>query len=201
MTAMNTSTAMYTARMPPGLGTRRPSNPATSGRIPSANTMATSTTRTMPMMVARNATIATMPSTMSAAETSVRTETTLTPSRREVFCGSTATRSAAPPARGSAGSGAGAWSGVVPTSRLANRVSLAVSGCSGETRFAYSVDVTELETRPVGRGVLRATVVGLGCNNFGRRVDAEGTARVVHAALDEGITFFDTADIYGNGQS
>jgi aryl-alcohol dehydrogenase-like predicted oxidoreductase len=44
-------------------------------------------------------------------------------------------------------------------------------------------------------------VVGLGCNNFGRRVDAEGTARVVHAALDEGITFFDTADIYGGGQS
>ncbi len=44
-------------------------------------------------------------------------------------------------------------------------------------------------------------MVGLGCNNFGRRVDAEGTARVVHAALDEGITFFDTADIYGGGQS
>jgi aryl-alcohol dehydrogenase-like predicted oxidoreductase len=44
-------------------------------------------------------------------------------------------------------------------------------------------------------------VVGLGCNNFGRRVDTEGTARVVHAALDEGITFFDTADIYGGGQS
>jgi aryl-alcohol dehydrogenase-like predicted oxidoreductase len=44
-------------------------------------------------------------------------------------------------------------------------------------------------------------VVGLGCNNFGRRVDAEGTARVVHAALEEGITFFDTADIYGGGQS
>jgi aryl-alcohol dehydrogenase-like predicted oxidoreductase len=44
-------------------------------------------------------------------------------------------------------------------------------------------------------------VVGLGCNNFGRRVDAEGAARVVHAALEEGITFFDTADIYGGGQS
>lgn len=44
-------------------------------------------------------------------------------------------------------------------------------------------------------------MVGLGCNNFGRRVDAEGTARIVHAALEEGITFFDTADIYGSGQS
>lgn len=44
-------------------------------------------------------------------------------------------------------------------------------------------------------------MVGLGCNNFGRRVDAEGSARVVNAALEEGITFFDTADIYGGGQS
>jgi aryl-alcohol dehydrogenase-like predicted oxidoreductase len=61
--------------------------------------------------------------------------------------------------------------------------------------------VSGLETRPIGGGVLQVTVVGLGCNNFGRRVDAEGTARVVHAALDEGITFFDTADIYGRGQS
>jgi aryl-alcohol dehydrogenase-like predicted oxidoreductase len=61
--------------------------------------------------------------------------------------------------------------------------------------------VSELETRAIGGGVLQATVVGLGCNNFGRRVDAQGTARVVHAALEEGITFFDTADLYGNGQS
>ena len=44
-------------------------------------------------------------------------------------------------------------------------------------------------------------MVGLGCNNFGRRLDAEGAARVVHAALEAGITFFDTADIYGGGQS
>ena len=40
-------------------------------------------------------------------------------------------------------------------------------------------------------------MVGLGCNNFGGRLDAAATARVVHAALDAGITFFDTADIYG----
>jgi len=44
-------------------------------------------------------------------------------------------------------------------------------------------------------------VVGLGCNNFGGRVDAKGTAEVVHAALDAGINFFDTADIYGAGAS
>jgi aryl-alcohol dehydrogenase-like predicted oxidoreductase len=41
------------------------------------------------------------------------------------------------------------------------------------------------------------SVVGVGCNNFGSRLDAEGTAAVVHAALDAGITLFDTADMYG----
>ena len=61
--------------------------------------------------------------------------------------------------------------------------------------------MSELETRPAGGGVLQATVVGIGCNNFGRRLDAEATARVVLTALEEGITFFDTADTYGNGQS
>ena len=44
-------------------------------------------------------------------------------------------------------------------------------------------------------------MIGLGCNNFGRRVDLDGTGAVVDAALDAGITFFDTADIYGSGQS
>lgn len=47
-------------------------------------------------------------------------------------------------------------------------------------------------------GALEVTVVGLGCNNFGGRLDEEGTRRVVDAALDEGVTFFDTADVYGN---
>jgi aryl-alcohol dehydrogenase-like predicted oxidoreductase len=61
--------------------------------------------------------------------------------------------------------------------------------------------MSDLETRQLGDGVLQLTVVGIGCNNFGRRLDAEGAANVVRAALDEGITFFDTADIYGAGQS
>jgi aryl-alcohol dehydrogenase-like predicted oxidoreductase len=61
--------------------------------------------------------------------------------------------------------------------------------------------VTDLEKRQVGGGVLEMSVVGIGCNNFGRRLRAEGAVNVVHAALDEGITFFDTADIYGDGQS
>ena len=45
------------------------------------------------------------------------------------------------------------------------------------------------------------SVVGLGCNNFGRRLDQTATATVVNAAIDAGITFFDTADVYGNGES
>jgi aryl-alcohol dehydrogenase-like predicted oxidoreductase len=44
---------------------------------------------------------------------------------------------------------------------------------------------------------LRFSTVGLGCNNFGRRVDLDGTRAVVDAALAAGVTFFDTADIYG----
>lgn len=47
-------------------------------------------------------------------------------------------------------------------------------------------------------GPLEVTVVGLGCNNFGGRIDAEASRAVVDAALDAGVTFFDTADIYGN---
>jgi len=47
-------------------------------------------------------------------------------------------------------------------------------------------------------GPLDVTVVGLGCNNFGGRIDEAGTRAVVDAALDAGITFFDTADTYGN---
>src|SRR5207237_6872492 len=50
-------------------------------------------------------------------------------------------------------------------------------------------------------GSLRVSTVGLGCNNFGRRIDAAASAAVVHAVLEAGITFFDTADIYGGGKS
>jgi aryl-alcohol dehydrogenase-like predicted oxidoreductase len=59
----------------------------------------------------------------------------------------------------------------------------------------------DLPRRPLGETGIEVSVVGLGCNNFGRRVDLEGTRAVVEAALEEGITFFDTADIYGTGQS
>ena len=56
-----------------------------------------------------------------------------------------------------------------------------------------------METRRIGS--LEVSLVGLGCNNFGMTIDADTSARVVHAALDAGITFFDTADIYGSTQS
>jgi aryl-alcohol dehydrogenase-like predicted oxidoreductase len=50
-------------------------------------------------------------------------------------------------------------------------------------------------------GALKVSVVGLGCNNFGGRLDAAATATVVKAALDAGINFFDTADMYGGTHS
>ncbi len=54
-----------------------------------------------------------------------------------------------------------------------------------------------MKLRNLGRSGLRVSVVGLGCNNFGGRIDLEASRKVVHAALDSGITLFDTADIYG----
>ncbi|HKF74840.1 MAG TPA: aldo/keto reductase [Candidatus Dormibacteraeota bacterium] len=56
-------------------------------------------------------------------------------------------------------------------------------------------------TRQLGDSDIRVSVAGLGCNNFGMRIDAAASARVVHAALDNGVNFFDTADVYGMGRS
>ena len=56
-----------------------------------------------------------------------------------------------------------------------------------------------METRKIGS--LEVTLAGLGCNNFGWRIDAAATVQVVDAAIDAGINFFDTADVYGAGQS
>lgn len=55
-----------------------------------------------------------------------------------------------------------------------------------------------MQQRPLGTTAIKVSAVGIGCNNFGIRLDREATQRVVHAALDAGITLFDTADIYGN---
>ncbi|HEY0633533.1 MAG TPA: aldo/keto reductase [Thermoleophilaceae bacterium] len=57
--------------------------------------------------------------------------------------------------------------------------------------------LSALPTRRLGDSDLEPTVVGLGCNNFGRRIGLEETRAVVDAALDAGINFLDTAYIYG----
>jgi aryl-alcohol dehydrogenase-like predicted oxidoreductase len=54
--------------------------------------------------------------------------------------------------------------------------------------------------RRLGRSGLVVSVVGLGCNNFGRRIGLEETRAVVRAAIDAGVTLFDTADIYGDSE-
>ncbi|MBB5871272.1 aryl-alcohol dehydrogenase-like predicted oxidoreductase [Allocatelliglobosispora scoriae] len=56
----------------------------------------------------------------------------------------------------------------------------------------------EMRYRRLGNSGLVVSAVGLGCNNFGRKLDAAQTSAVVEAALDSGITFFDTADVYGD---
>ena len=54
-----------------------------------------------------------------------------------------------------------------------------------------------MKQRTLGKSGLLVSEIGLGCNNFGGRVDLEASRRVVHKALDVGVTLFDTADIYG----
>ncbi|MHB8748047.1 MAG: aldo/keto reductase [Aggregatilineales bacterium] len=56
-----------------------------------------------------------------------------------------------------------------------------------------------METRTIGS--LTVSVIGLGCNNFRRRLDFNDSANVINSAIEAGITFFDTADVYGSGQS
>ena len=58
-----------------------------------------------------------------------------------------------------------------------------------------------MRKRRLGGSSLEVSVVGLGCNNFGGRTDEAASRTVIDAALDAGIDFFDTADVYGNGGS
>lgn len=55
-----------------------------------------------------------------------------------------------------------------------------------------------MQFRNLGRSGLRVSLVGLGCNNFGGRIDFESARKVIDKAIDSGITLFDTADVYGN---
>src|SRR5258705_4265884 len=58
--------------------------------------------------------------------------------------------------------------------------------------------MADMRYRRLGTSGLSVSVVGIGCNTFARKVDAAGTTAVVNAAVDHGITLFDTADVYGN---
>jgi aryl-alcohol dehydrogenase-like predicted oxidoreductase len=58
-----------------------------------------------------------------------------------------------------------------------------------------------MKVRRLGNSGLKVSVVGLGCNNFGMRIDAAQTQAVVDAAIDAGITLFDSADVYGGAKS
>ncbi len=57
--------------------------------------------------------------------------------------------------------------------------------------------MVSMRYRALGQSGLLVSVVGLGCNNFGGRLDVDGTRAVVDAAIDAGITLFDTSDTYG----
>ncbi|HET8600439.1 MAG TPA: aldo/keto reductase [Segeticoccus sp.] len=57
--------------------------------------------------------------------------------------------------------------------------------------------MTEMTYRPLGDSGLMVSTVGVGCNAFSRRVDRDGCREILAAALDTGVTLFDTADIYG----
>src|SRR5207253_8570364 len=78
------------------------------------------------------------------------------------------------------------------SSRAAGRVAVVRSARS------CSLYDAEMRTEPLGDSELAVSRVGLGCNNFGGRLNLERTREVVDAALDAGVTFFDTADVYGN---
>jgi aryl-alcohol dehydrogenase-like predicted oxidoreductase len=58
-----------------------------------------------------------------------------------------------------------------------------------------------VETTRLGGSDLEVSRVGLGCNNFGRRIDRDAARDVIDAALEVGVTFLDTADVYGDGNS
>ena len=61
--------------------------------------------------------------------------------------------------------------------------------------------MTLIENRPLGHSGIQVSVLGLGCNQFGTRLDLEATGAVINAALSGGIAFLDTADRYGGTKS
>jgi aryl-alcohol dehydrogenase-like predicted oxidoreductase len=84
--------------------------------------------------------------------------------------------------------------------RSFGQIAAAVAASSALPGFAQAA-TAPTGLRNLGKSSLKIAPVGIGTNNFGGTLDAAGTKRVVDAALDFGATFFDTADVYGSGQS
>jgi aryl-alcohol dehydrogenase-like predicted oxidoreductase len=79
---------------------------------------------------------------------------------------------------------------------------VALTTARGVLRVAESGrGMDAMELRRLGTSGLKVSEIGLGCNNFGMRLDQAGSTAVVEAALEAGVTLFDTADIYGGSQS
>src|SRR6266478_1918592 len=84
-------------------------------------------------------------------------------------------------------------------SRCVRAPRLAASTPAGHNTIpsrASSPQDRSMQIRNLGGSGLRVSAVGLGCNNFGQRTDLETSRKVIHKAIDLGITLFDTADIY-----
>src|SRR5438105_15575935 len=75
------------------------------------------------------------------------------------------------------------------------RASPTATGCASSGRLG------QMRERRIGSSGLVVSVVGLGCNNFGRKNDEKESTLVIEAALHAGITFFDTAEMYSDGES
>src|ERR1044071_9772043 len=80
-----------------------------------------------------------------------------------------------------------------------NRFPLRARGLN-QPRKEHSREVV-MKLRRLGNSGLKVSEVGLGCNNFGMRIDQAATQAVVDAAIEAGITLFDTADVYGGTKS
>src|SRR5437667_11861435 len=76
------------------------------------------------------------------------------------------------------------------------RLSASISAGHNAVRLASSPQDWSMQIRNLGGSGLRVSAVGLGCNNFGQRTDLETSRKVIHRAIDLGVTLFDTADIY-----
>ena len=66
--------------------------------------------------------------------------------------------------------------------------------------MGHNVAMTDMTYRHLGNSGLTVSTVGIGCNNFGMRIDGDATKLVVGAAMDAGITLFDTSDSYGDSE-